>query len=104
MTVYKEIVITPKELKTSKFIEKTVILCKKEEVLLTGKLFGENKKIIVNAVIVVIEISCYKNKVLEREVGYTTTNCRGEYAILLEKNYNTEYKLKVFEPLIKLLK
>lgn len=101
MGLYKELFISPKELKNCSILKKKIVIKKTKKVLVTGKLLDQFRHPIVEAIISVKQID--NNFIPERivECGYLVTNKDGEYATLLPCSNNLDYILDVYEPIIK---
>ena len=99
--LYKELFISPKELKNCAVLKKKIIIKKTKKVLLTGKLLDEFRHPIVEAIILIKQID--NNFIPEKiiECGYLITNSYGEYAALLPCSNNLDYILDVYEPMVK---
>lgn len=100
MREYAEVIITPRELKGSKVVTRTIILTKSKEVLFNGKVIDKDKKPLSNVIIMIKEIyiECSKECIKNRK--YVVTNEEGEYAILLKIAKGINYKIELFEPAI----
>ncbi|GAA0076330.1 hypothetical protein UT300005_07080 [Clostridium sp. CTA-5] len=101
MSSYKEILISPMELKNSTILNKRIIIKKSTDVLVMGTVLDRLKSPIVNAVISIKEINNRYYPPLINSYGYIITNTNGEYAVLLPSNYKIDYILDVYEPIIK---
>lgn len=101
MKSYAEIIITPQELRLYKILYKRIVVEKEKSIVIQGKVLDSKHNPVQRAVIVVKRI--YFNYVPPKidEVGYVITNINGEYAIHLEKIHNVNYKLDIYEPMIK---
>ncbi|MBW6409477.1 hypothetical protein [Clostridium weizhouense] len=100
MSSYKEILISPSELKRCNIINKKIIMNKSTDILLIGKVVDQFKKPIINAVIVIREINNNDYPPLIKEFGYLITNIYGEYSVLLPLNPKIDYILDVYQPMI----
>lgn len=100
MGSYKEILITPHDLKYSNILEKRIILKKENAVLLQGQVLNNQNKPIKNALILISElnISIFPTQIVS--TAYLFTNKNGEYATVLKADKYIDYKLEIFEPLI----
>ena len=101
MKSYAEIIITPQELRLCNLLYKKIVIEKEKYILIKGRVLDSKHRPVQGAVIVVKSI--YYNYIPPKinEVGYVITNIYGEYAINLKKIYNVNYKLDMYEPLIK---
>lgn len=101
MKSYAEIIITPKELQSSKILNKKIVVKRRKNVLIEGRVLDKKLNPVKGAVIVVKKINFNYDPPKITEVGYVTSNIHGIYAIILEKIYNVNYKLDIYEPIIK---
>lgn len=101
LTFYSEIFISPRELKRTCILNKKIIVSKKSNVLLTGKIVDEYNNPIIDAVIVIEKINSIDYEQCMDEICYSKTNDNGEYAIVLECSPSINYKLQVYRPIIK---
>ncbi len=103
MSSYAEIVITPRELKLHRIINKKIVVKRKRTILIEGKILDKKSNPIDGAIISIKKIDYNYKPYKAIDVGYAISNKHGEYAIVLEKLYNINYKIKIYEPQIKLL-
>ncbi len=98
---YKEILISPKELKNCSVLKKRIIIKKTTEVLITGKIVDQCNNSIAKAIISIKQVDNNYCPPKIREFGYLTTNICGEYAALLPCSCKLDYILDVYEPIVK---
>lgn len=100
MDGYKEILISPMELKKCSILEKKIVMQKATDILLTGKVVDNFNNPIAKAIISIKQInnSCYPP--LIKDYGYLITNINGEYAVLLPCSCKIDYMLDVYQPMI----
>ena len=101
MSRYKEIVITPRELRDNKVLYKRVVFEKKINFLLSGRIVNENRVPIVGAIIAIIQIKKINCEIIEEQYGYLITSGEGRYCTVLPCNCNIDYRLEVYEPMIR---
>lgn len=101
MKSYAEIIITPQELRLFEILHKKIVIGKEKCILIKGRVLDSKHRPVQGAVIVVRSIYCSYIPPKINEVGYAITNIHGAYAINLKKIYNVNYKLDIYEPLIK---
>lgn len=102
MKSYAEIILTPRELQSCRILNKKIVLERKDTILIEGKILDSKYNPIEGAVIIIKSIDCNYNPPKINEFGYVITNSCGAYAINIEKIHNVNYKLCVYEPIIKL--
>lgn len=101
MKSYAEIIITPRELQSCKILNKRIVIERRDNVLIEGRILDSMLKPVKGAVIVIKSIDCNYNPPKISEFGYIITNVYGAYAINLQKIHNVNYKLYIYEPIIK---
>lgn len=101
MATFKEILISPMDLKRSSQIDEKIIMKKSREVLLVGKLVDDCNSPVVKAIISIKQIdnSCYPPQI--RNYGYLITNQNGEYAVMLPCSREIDYMLDAYQPMVR---
>lgn len=103
MSSYAEILITPRELKMHRIINKKIVVQRKKTILIEGTILDKKSNPIDGVIIVIKKIDYNYKPYKVVDVGYAISNKYGAYAIVLEKIYNINYKIKIYEPQINLL-
>lgn len=101
MKSYAEIIITPRQLRLCKILNKRIVIKRRDNILIEGKVLDSKFNAVEGAVIIIKSIDCNYDPPKIREVGYVITNVCGAYAINLKKVHNVNYKLYIYEPIIK---
>lgn len=101
MKSYAEIIITPRELRLCKTLNKRIVMEKIENIIIEGRVLDMRLKPVEGAVIFIKSIDYNYNPPKISKFGYIITNEYGGYAIKLEKIHNVNYKLYIYEPIIK---
>lgn len=101
MDGYKEILISPLELKSCSTLEKKIVIQKTTDILLTGKIVDTFNHPIAKAIISIKQINNCWYPPLIKDYGYLITNANGEYAVLLPCSCEIDYMLDVYQPMIK---
>jgi len=103
LSSYAEILITPRELKMHRIINKKIVVQRKKTILIEGTILDKKSNPIDGVIIVIKKIDYNYKPYKVVDVGYAISNKYGAYAIVLEKIYNINYKIKIYEPQINLL-
>lgn len=99
MKYFAEMIITPRELRDCKILQKNIMLQRTHDVLITGTLLNIECEPIQDAVIVINRINC-SDQVCKQNLGYAITNQKGQFAIVIEKRDDINYQLDIYEPMI----
>jgi hypothetical protein len=94
-----EIIIYPQELQLCKILHKRIVIQRRENILIEGRVLDSMSLPVEDVVIVIKRIDCNYNPPKISEFGYVITNMYGAYAINLPKKTNVNYKLCIYEPL-----
>lgn len=101
MKSYAEIIITPQELQSYEILNKKIVMKKRENILIEGKVLDSKCNPVKEAVIVIKSIDCNCKPPKISKCGYVVTNFYGAYAINIKKIHNVKYKLYIYIPIIK---
>lgn len=85
------------DLKCNSMYCSTIIIEKKQNTIIRGKILDSNEIPLDNVVIEVIEINLCLNK--RKTIGYTCTNSEGKYALCIPIHPEMSYKFVAYSPL-----
>jgi len=101
LNCYGECIITSQELTGKKIICKTIILKKKAQVILSGKVMDLNGDSIEGVIIKVKKLDHNYTPCKTTNLGYTISKEDGAYCICLKKQSGVDYRLCMYPPLIR---
>ncbi|SFC22760.1 hypothetical protein [Clostridium uliginosum] len=93
------VIFKPSDFINKRVVNKNIVIERDNKSLIIGSIKDDSNSKIENAVIMVYEEYYYGLKHIKREIGFTTTNHKGEFFILLHvKKYNN-YIFEIYHPL-----
>lgn len=92
------VVINKKKIKCNSRHEVDIVMEKRNISIIKGTVYNEDGDLAVGAAIEVREVDCVsKEKII---LGYSFTDCKGEYAFSIEPKCNKFYELNIYSPLL----
>ena len=96
MSCYTELLITPKNFNNRNVAQAVITMECFPEVLLTGTVFNNRCEALEGAVVRIIAV----DSLVKKDLGYVMTNQFGEFAIVVEKNPQINYRFDIYEPVL----
>ena len=95
-----ELIITPRELIHKGVVRKKITLDQYKSRVIMGRLLDYKARPIKNAVIQISKVAYEREGEFTTLQGYVITNQEGKFAFAVEECTETDYELKIYEPMI----